>query len=433
MADYDMEDSMNMPDHDEASARAAGAPQHQALQRMENPPPAVRQDAEMEREITPAQARVESVAAVLDSAYRNASTLKLSPEEAKALMAEFSDDDIRTGARGDDRLIYLEHQAVRRRLLEVFGPGQWTIINRRSWLDEQGGWLYADTVLVCRGCFVGECIGAMRYTPKNSRTNYADAVKGAESDALGRIAGTALGVGLQLWSKGFSEGWHERQRNRAQGYQRQQSAPPTPRPQPAPKTAPQSNVAPKPATSSDVLPKMATEARRKHVSDYLDSMFGGETVDEFFNTKGWGQAWGLKDVPATNQALSVLVEEINNFIASRQCPPSDGVSTGVDIDSENMLPPEIGETVITVPRKGMKRAEYMTNPDTIQSLYSAMKAGDADAQKRLWGMAKSYNPEPWVGNDGKKHPPSQGDVDCRIGLDLFLDWHDKNGGGDDQS
>jgi hypothetical protein len=62
-----------------------------------------------------------------------------------------------------------------------------------------------------------------------------------------------------------------------------------------------------------------------------------------------------------------------------------------------------------------------------------MKAGDADAQKRLWGMAKSYNPEPWVGNDGKKHPPSQGDVDCRIGLDLFLDWHDKNGGGDDQS
>lgn len=375
------------------------------------------------REITPAQARVESVALVLNSAYQNASKLVLTPEEAKALMADFDDSDIRPGARGDQNLIYLEHAAVRRRLMEVFGPGQWTIINRRSWLDEAAGWLYADTVLVCRGCFVGECIGAMRYSAKNSRTNYADAVKGAESDALGRIAGTALGVGLQLWSKGFAEAWHARQKA-TQTRQSYQQPPPQ---RTAQNPAPQANVERKTASSGDVLPKMATEDRRKKVYDYLLGMFGPDDLHAFLDSKGWVNEWPLEHVPATNQALSILVNEINEFIASRQCPPSDGVSENLDTESGNQLPPEIGSTVISVPRKGMKRDAYMAAPDTIQSLYSEMKSGDAEAQRRLWGLAKSYTPESWIGNDGKKRPPSQADVDCRIGLDLFLDHMENRG------
>lgn len=387
-----------------------------ALQRIDNPPPAIRQDVEM-REITPAQARVESVALVLNSAYQNASKLHLTPEEAKALMADFDDSDIRSGARGDQNLIYLEHAAVRRRLMEVFGPGQWTIINRRSWLDESAGWLYADTVLVCRGCFVGECIGAMRYSPKNSRTNYADAVKGAESDALGRIAGTALGVGLKLWSKEFCDGWHQRQ-NAARNAPRQQQAP---RPQPAPKPAPQANQERKPATSSDVLPQVASEARRKKVQEYLGNMFQVSDLVDFWNNKGWGMHndWDLKHVPASNQDLSRLVQEINDFIAARQCPPAQDVSENLD------MPPEIANAIITVPRRGSKRDEYLKNPDTIGSLYRAMKDGDQDAQKRLYGLAKGWQPEPYVNpTNGKKYPVSQEDYDCRVALDLYLSWQD---------
>lgn len=403
------------------------APENTALERIDNPPPALREAADRYA-VTPAQARVESVAAVLDSAYKNASTLQLTPEEAKALMADFDDSDIRSGARGDANLIYLEHAAVRRRMMEVFGPGQWTIINRRSWLDESGGWLYADVVLVCRGCFVGECIGAMRYTAKNSRTNYADAVKGAESDALGRIAGTALGVGLKLWSKEFCDGWHARQR---QGRSNQQPQT-TPPPRQYQKPAPQANVERKPAGAADVLPRVASDARRKQVDEYLVKMFGPDLVDDFLKSKGWFDNWPLDQVPASNQDLSKLVEEINQFIAQTQQTQGSGVSNALDTGSDDGLPEEIANSVITVPRRGSRRDEYLKNPDTIGSLYRAMKDGDAEAGKRLWGMAKGWTPEPWVNpTTGKKSPVSNEDAQCRIDLDTFIAWYsDTHEGGE---
>jgi hypothetical protein len=392
------------------------APENLALARSESAPP----EQYHHPEITPAQARVESVAAVLHAAYARASTLQLTPEESKALMAEFDDSDIRSGARGDDRLIYLEHAAVRRRLMEVFGPGQWTIINRRSWLDEAAGWLYADIVRVCRGCFVGECIGANRYSAKNARTNYADAVKGAESDALGRIAGTALGVGLQLWSKGFCDGWHQRQRA-PQNNQRPQT---TQEPRQYQKPAPQANQERKPATSADVLPQAATPKRRDDVVAYLAKTFGAEAMGTFYASRQWDTNWPLGQVPANNTDLAKLVEEIKLFNAA---PPEPEQMSTVDTATDNILPESIAESIITVPRRGMKRDEYLQNPDTIGGLYRAMKDGDADAGKRLWGLARGWSPEPYVSpKDGKKYPVSKEDAQCRIDLDTFCDWYDNN-------
>lgn len=387
----------------------------QALQRIEGQQIV---DSPM-REITPQQARNESIAHTLDAAYARASLLQLTPEEAKKLMEPFPDEDIRTGARGKDNLIYLEHAAVRRRLMEVFGPGQWTIINRRSWLDEQGGWLYADVVLVCRGCFVGECIGANRFSAKNAAVNYADAVKGAESDALGRIAGTALGVGLQLWSKGFSEEWMAR--NRGHG------APP---PRPAPKPVPQPNVERTAATPAAVLPATATDKTREWAWNHLAGEFGPDAAWSYLVTRGWVNAesndystWNLDHVPTSKPALAALADHIRATL-----PKSEPSQQIVDSKSSGDLPPEIADCVITVPRRGQKRDQYLAAPDTIGSLYVAMKSGDQEAQKRLWGLVKGWNPEPYVDANGKKWPVKAEDAQCRADLDMFADHYERTHG-----
>lgn len=279
-------------------------------------PPAPPDVVEPPGAMTASQARVDAVSKLLSSAYVRASMLTLTPEESEELTAEFPDEAVRSGARGDVNLLYIEHAYVRERLMSVFGPGQWTIVNRRSWMDDATGWLYADVVLICRGCFVGECIGAMRYSARNSRINYADAIKGAESDALGRIAGTALGVGLQLWKAGWCEGWKQRQRGPAHG----RPAPAPPAATPAAKALVKDDKLAK-AKTSDVLPKTATDATRKWMLKQLATVcgFSVELLHDYAQARGWISAgadldeWPLDQVPTGKGALTVLAHAIESF------------------------------------------------------------------------------------------------------------------------
>lgn len=167
-----------------------------------------------------AQARVDSVARVLDVAYQKASTLELTEEEIKKLLATFPDDAIRPGADGKPEMLYLEHAYIRDRLFSVFGPGRWALICRRLWSEEfftnKGGKacrVYGDCVLIVRGCYVGEAIGTGIYYLNNASSDYSDAAESAQSTALRRIAGKYLGIGLQLWQKEFTDGWKQRRAN----------------------------------------------------------------------------------------------------------------------------------------------------------------------------------------------------------------------------
>jgi phage recombination protein Bet len=83
------------------------------------------------------------------------------------------------------------------------------------------------------------------------------------------------------------------------------------------------------------------------------------------------------------------------------------------------------DVICPIPRKGQKKPDYEKNPDTIGSLYAAMKAGNDEAQKRLWGFAKHWDAVPREFN-GKTYPPSAADIKFREALDQFCDWHDKN-------
>jgi len=182
------------------------------------PTPAVTQP-QAAHPITPQQAKIEAVATLTMAAYQKAATLKLSDEEIKALQADFPDDAFQPGAAGKENLIYIEHAHLRDRLNAVFGPGQWAIIPRNRWNEsfttskgQPGERVYVEAMLIVRGAFVAEAVGAMEYFPNNAAQNYGDAVEGAKTAALRRCC-KELGIGLQAWKKEWCAGWWQR-RNR---------------------------------------------------------------------------------------------------------------------------------------------------------------------------------------------------------------------------
>jgi hypothetical protein len=80
--------------------------------------------------------------------------------------------------------------------------------------------------------------------------------------------------------------------------------------------------------------------------------------------------------------------------------------------------------IVPIPHKGQKRDEYLKDPDTIGSLFNAMKAGDQESQKRLWGFALNFEPKGWIRNtDGKEMPPNAADITFRKALDQFVEDH----------
>lgn len=163
------------------------------------------------------QGKVNAIANLTMKCYERASTLTLTEDESKRLLADFPDADFKKGAQGKENLIYIEHAALRDRLTSTLGIGQWTIVPRRTWEEEfstrdkkRGMRVYVEAMLLVRGCFVSEAIGDMDYYPDSPGTNYGDAVEGAQTAALRRCAKN-LGVGLQAWRAEWIKGWWARQ------------------------------------------------------------------------------------------------------------------------------------------------------------------------------------------------------------------------------
>jgi ribosomal protein S27AE len=83
------------------------------------------------------------------------------------------------------------------------------------------------------------------------------------------------------------------------------------------------------------------------------------------------------------------------------------------------------DVICPIPRKGMKRDEYLKHADTIGTLYRDAKAGNNDMQKRLWGFANHWQPEARTAGD-RTYPVTEADKLFREGLDAFLEWHEKH-------
>lgn len=380
-------------------------------------------------QITPAQARVESVSFALDLAYKNASTLKLTTEEAQALAADFPDEAFSLGAGGDPNLIYIEHAYLRQRLNQVLGAGAATPIRRREWAEDfvyfkegkerKGVRVYVDLALVVRGCLVGEAIADAIYYPHNQNDSYSDTLEKAKSNAFRRCC-KEFGVGLQVWMKGYCEGWKARKRTG-------ESKPP-PRATQAVKTPVMASSEPKKATVVDVLPRAPSASLRQWMITHLRKSFSDADLSGFAVQRGWLEdethtldGWKLEGVTTSPEALKALVEEIMLWDHSRdsQDPAPEG-----EIEEDAL--PEFMDTIIHIPRKGMKRDEYLkVGADSIKSLYLSGKNGNKEDADRLFGFAQSWEPLPFKKKDGTTQPPSQQDFDLRIALDQFNQWREE--------
>lgn len=261
---------------------------------------------ELHQEIAPvtridaAQARVDGVANMLFKAYEKASTLELTPEEVAKLTADFPDDAVMTGAGGDANLLYIQHSSIRRRLAQVFAPGQWTLINRRTWLDEVAGFMYAECVLIIRGCFIGEAIGAQRYSAKNARLNYSDSVEGAQSEALRRIAGKYLDCGIQVWDKTYCNAWKERQKAPPQQPKAKAQEPPKPAP---------------------VVTEATPAHRSRMIANLLATGIPASSIQEYavksgiiHKTQDAEKEWPLAHTPRDKESMINLTAKVKAFI-----------------------------------------------------------------------------------------------------------------------
>jgi hypothetical protein len=84
--------------------------------------------------------------------------------------------------------------------------------------------------------------------------------------------------------------------------------------------------------------------------------------------------------------------------------------------------------IVPVPRKGMKRDEYLKNPDTIGSLFETRHEDTADGQEarqRLWGFVNNYEAKGWTKRNGEQMPASDSDKQFRVALDAFQEWFEK--------
>lgn len=432
--------------------------QTQALAVRKEPEP---QPLEQPATVTAAQAKVNAVADLTMAAYQRASTLELTKDESDQLLADFEMSDFRTGAAGKEELIYLEHQALRMRLNRVLGLGKWAIIQRNRWVETYQHYdkqarqyktahrVYVEAMLLIRGCYVGEAVGDMTYWPDNAQTNYGDAVEGAQSEALRRCCKN-FGIGLQPWSKAFQQKWHDWKKSQA-------AAPRAPvkreePPAPAQTAAKPAQPAQRPAPAA---PKKGPAPTEEDRAKFLNMTKAGmHLAQEFFvAVEAILETEQLSDVPPAfipvgdeqRQALMLALDAFAGGEPARlPYPKNEGsVAPGPAPAAPAVKPPAAKPATVNtgsarvmksdpaaqpwynilvpVPRKGMKRVEYLNNPDTIGSLYEA-RHEDEELRRRLFGFVNKYEAAGWTGTNGRYNPPSQDDIAFRAGLDQFADW-----------
>ena len=277
-------------------------------------------------------------------------------------------------------------------------------------------------MLVARGCFIGEAIGAMEYYPKNAAQNYGDAVEGAKTAAFRRCA-KEFGVGLQAWKKDWCQGWFDRKLGK------KPAAAPT-----------------KPAEPA-VIPPPSAKTREWFIAEVIKTV-PAEQMNQFCIDLGWLMPnEGLKDldlrfVANTPAKLKAFKNCLDNWMANGDtvqpydCPipdPKDKKPVEVPLKEAPGFGSEDQEpwfnVIVPIPRKGMKRDEYLRNPDTIGSLYDLRK-DDETARKRLWGLRKGGEECGWVPKprefNGKIYQPSDADKAFYKALKQFADWYDEN-------
>lgn len=133
--------------------------------------------------------------------YQNASGLSVTPDEQTRLLADFDESEIEIRPDG---LIYLPQSFFRSRLNQVFGVGQWALVQHRTHRDDN--YLYFDGSLYVRGCFVARAMGEGQMHNENKMQSWAGVYESAKSDCIVRCC-KDLSIAAKLWQPAFARQW----------------------------------------------------------------------------------------------------------------------------------------------------------------------------------------------------------------------------------
>lgn len=163
---------------------------------------AVRREPEAPPESAPLVIRSSDLAAVDN--YAGASLLRMDAESAELLAAPFGDEAVEVKPTGE---VFVSQVHYRRRLNQVFGPGQWALVPRGKWTQD-GPTMMREYALYARGHFVAEAVGECEYQESNERMSWADAAEGCKSNALTRAC-KDLGIASECWDRLFANRWRD--------------------------------------------------------------------------------------------------------------------------------------------------------------------------------------------------------------------------------
>lgn len=200
----------------------------------------------------------------------------------------------------------------------------------------------------------------------------------------------------------------------------------------SPRQATSTPPAPKNAVATHSKPngeqREATEATRTWMLKELSS-YGEVLLHEYAVKSGTLletedlSDWPFSKVPTSKDTLRALMKSIEEFRDGGAPPPF------MDPPAGQILPKEIADVIVPIPRKGQTRNDYLRTPDTIGSLFAARHGTDDEAQEarqRLWGFVSHYEPKGWTKKDGTQMSPSSIDIQFREKLDAFADWFEKH-------
>jgi Mitochondrial genome maintenance MGM101 len=132
----------------------------------------------------------------------------LTPEQEKMLSDPLPDNEV--DIRPDDGMVYASHEYYRRKLNEVFGRMQWTLVPGSPLTQRPGTneW-YQRWTLFVNGCYVSEAFESYDYQPNNARMDLSDVAEAIKSGALKRCC-KDLGIAAECWQKRWTEAWRKK-------------------------------------------------------------------------------------------------------------------------------------------------------------------------------------------------------------------------------
>lgn len=154
-------------------------------------------------------APIETSAMIPADIYVQASTLELTADEQKNLMAPFDDDEYEIRPDG---FIYIPQALIKKRLNDVVGIGQWAIIKIKDHAREVKQDLFKvffDGALMIRGKFASRSVGEASYSIKNSNQSEASALEAAKSDTIVRCC-KDLGIASEVHQPAFCRKWQKK-------------------------------------------------------------------------------------------------------------------------------------------------------------------------------------------------------------------------------